>query len=458
VRALAILAVVLAWAPPSVAAEQAPGPATPPAMPPAMPPPSASASSAPGAAPLTLAAARHRVLSEHPRILAARLRAEAARQDIRIARSAFLPEVDGAATAAWARNGPDRIGAGGLNDPTVYSRTAVGGVASQLITDFGRSDNLLAAAEDAARGDDAQAARIQVEVLLALDRAFLLRQQDDEVLTVARETVATRQTVVDRVAALTRNQLRSELDLGFAQVSLGQAQLLVAQAQTSVAEQDSVLKGLLGITEAPPLTLAPAPAPAPLPASVEALVQRAEDHSPLIQALVAERAQALHISRAEARLALPTLRAIGSAGYMPTHDFRLNDNWAAAAVNLTVPLFTGFADQARARRARLDADAFMQSLSDALTTLRTQVLVTRQRLDYELQAIALNARLAEQAHHAYALADARYRAGSSSIVELSQAQLAATEADIDAVRAGYDARLEQAELDYLSGYPDVPAP
>ena len=55
------------------------------------------------------------------------------------------------------------------------------------------------------------------------------------------------------------------------------------------------------------------------------------------------------------------------------------------------------------------------------------------------------------AKEAYELADARYQIGSSSIVELSQAQLNLTSAELADTNARYSVLIRQAQLDYETG-------
>jgi outer membrane protein len=59
--------------------------------------------------------------------------------------------------------------------------------------------------------------------------------------------------------------------------------------------------------------------------------------------------------------------------------------------------------------------------------------------------------LLQNAGQAYELADARYKIGSSSIVELSQAQLSLTSAQIADANARYNLLIEQANLQYQIG-------
>jgi outer membrane protein len=62
--------------------------------------------------------------------------------------------------------------------------------------------------------------------------------------------------------------------------------------------------------------------------------------------------------------------------------------------------------------------------------------------------LAVTQQLLQQAQLALDLAQARYKLGLGSIVELSQAQLQATQAEISNAQAGYDYRLASSVLRY----------
>jgi outer membrane protein len=59
--------------------------------------------------------------------------------------------------------------------------------------------------------------------------------------------------------------------------------------------------------------------------------------------------------------------------------------------------------------------------------------------------------LSRYAADAYQLAEARYKAGSSSIVELSQAQLELTSAQIGEAGARYDVLITESALNFSIG-------
>ena len=179
---------------------------------------------------LTLAGAESIALRYAPLIGEAYFKAEASGQVIREARSQLFPQITAIASAVgtgndisnlFGANNPEtpvtRIGAtGGFSNPAVYSRESNGVMMSQLITDFGRTSNLVSSARYQAMSQSEKAGLARAQVLLLVDETYFKILGAQALLTVADETVAARQLIVDQVAALTKSKLKSELDLSFA--------------------------------------------------------------------------------------------------------------------------------------------------------------------------------------------------------------------------------------------------
>ncbi len=165
---------------------------------------------------LTLQQAEAIALKNNPQITVARLHALEAREFVREARSAMLPQANLSMTAVGSDAG-SRISAGALNNPTVYPRVAAGASVSQLITDFGRSRNLVSSSEFQAKAEDENSLATQQQVVLAVDQAFYNGLETKALRQVAEETVKTRQLLVEQVQALTNAKLKSDVDLRFQQ-------------------------------------------------------------------------------------------------------------------------------------------------------------------------------------------------------------------------------------------------
>ena len=113
--------------------------------------------------------------------------------------------------SAVGTSGPNiRIGAsGGLNNPTILNRQSNGINISQLIFDFGRTVNLMAAAKFQALSESQREQTVKAQVLLQVDRTYFNVLKAQTLLRVANETVTSRQVVYDEIAALAKSKLKS---------------------------------------------------------------------------------------------------------------------------------------------------------------------------------------------------------------------------------------------------------
>jgi outer membrane protein len=399
---------------------------------------------------LTLKDAEALALRNHPLLQAATFEAEAASQVTRQEKSAYYPTATGSLTGVGALPN-SRITAGFLNDPNVLNRYANGLEINQLITDFGRTSNLVASARLGAKAASESAQQTAQDVLLAVNRAYFGVLRAEAVLKVAEETVKARQILADQITTLEKNKLRSLVDVSFAEVDLAQAQLLLVQAQNGEKASYAELADALGLANPQPFDLAEEPMPpAPLPDPTDLIVQALQDRPDLSSARFSHEA-ALRYARAERDLWMPTINATGAAGLTPAYQVPLSDRYAAAGINVNVPIFNGFLFSARHQEANLRAKAADQSMRDLADRISRDVRTAWLDAGTAYQRLAVTAQLLKEATLALDLAQGRYKLGLSSIVELSQAQLNLTQAQIAGSSAKYDFQIQSAVLSYQIG-------
>lgn len=401
---------------------------------------------------LSLADAQQIALENHPQIAAADYRALAAREVYVEARSGLLPQVNLYGSAVDAASANTRIMAGGLNNPSVFSRTAGGLTVNQLITDFGRTSNLAASSKLRAHAASYNATATRAQVLLEVDQNYFGALQAQAVLNIARQTLETRQLLLDRISVLAANKLKSDLDVSFARVAMQQSRLLLQKSQSDADAALAFLSSTLGYSELQRFTLVDdSSAPIEDANDVATLIKSALQDRPELASLRAEREAAQHLARAERDARFPTISVVGAAGGSPSHDVRLPDDYAAGSIQLSVPLFAGGLYRARESEAQLRAKAAAESLREVEDNVARDVRVAWLNLNDARQRQRTTEQLRDYAGEAYELADARYRAGSSSIVELSQAQLELTSAQIANANARYDVLIEHSDLNYQLG-------
>ena len=397
---------------------------------------------------LSLKQAEALALKNNPQMSVARLTALASRQVTREVRSSLWPTATGDLTGVDSRDN-SRITAGGLNNPIIYERAAAGVMVSQLITDFGRTTNLVASASLAAKAEEQNAAATKEQILLAVDQAFYGALQAHAVLTVAQQTVNARQTVADQVGALFKSKLRSELDFSFANVNLAQAKLLVLDAENNENGALATLSMILGYSRTQAFELVEdTTAIGSPPSNVDDLVSQAIAMRPEILSLEFQEQSAQKFHTAERDLLLPNIRAVGAVGDTPVRNPVLSNWYGAVGVNVEIPLFNGFLYTARSREASLRAQASQGRLLDLRNRISRDVRTGWLNANTAYARLSVAQQLLDQSSLALDLAQTRYRLGLSSIVELSQAQLQETQAQISNAQAAYDYRLALAILRY----------
>jgi outer membrane protein len=400
---------------------------------------------------LTMEQAKAEALRNHPAYAAAQLRALLAKESLKETQSAFYPTANGFVDAVDTGWDNTRIMAGGLNNPSVYDRVAEGVSVSQLITDFGRTSNLSSGAKSQVRAAAQGAEASREQVLLNAEANFLAALQAQAVLKVAKDTLENRHQLVDQVTALANNQLKSGLDVSFANVAQEEAELLVQRAEGDVEGAFASLGSALGQRRPRIYILVDDPQAVSGPGDEGTLVDLALRQRPDLHNLEFQRDAALSVAKADKDANYPTLAAVGVLGNSYAHDSHLPDNYAAAGVQLSVPLFAGGSYLARQHeseiRARVADEALREAQDNVVRDVRMALVAARTAF----KRLSTTRQLVKNADEAFNLASARYKAGSSSIVELSDAQLSQTSASIALANAEYDTRVQMAVLDYQVG-------
>jgi outer membrane protein len=409
---------------------------------------------------LTRTQAEQLAIKNNPRISVGRLLALAQHQIYRQSRAAELPNFAAAVTAVDANEG-SRIGAGALTASRLLEHAGAGVTLSQLITDFGRTINLVSSSKLLEKAQNANALATTEDIVLATDQTFYNALQAQALLKVAQQTVTTRQSVEHQVEELAKSKLKSNLDLSFAQVNLSQAKLLQLDAQNNVDSTIAALTAILGFDKqvAYELTEENTQAPAP-PPDVDVLINTALQQRPDLQALTYDQQAAEKFRRAQRDLLLPTISALGMAGGTPVRpdcfggcfpNYFISSWYGAVGVNMSIPIFNGFLFTAQSSEANYRAKAAAESTRDLRDTVVRDVRTAWLATNTAFQRVAVAEELAKEADLSLSLAQSRYQLGLGSIVELSQAQLQQTDAAIGYVNAQYQYRLSLSTLNFEIG-------
>lgn len=399
---------------------------------------------------VSLAEAQAIALRNHPRIASAAFTAEAGSAVVKEVRSAYFPTVSGNVTGVGSEHGAT-LTAGAITTSSLYNRAASGIVGSQLLTDFGRISSLAQSAKLRNSAQNQNVENTRAQVLLEVRLAYFQALSAESLLQVAKATLDLRRLALRQVSALAQSSLRSTLDVSFAEVNVSVAELALYRAENDARASHARLSAAMGYERDEPFSLADEPLPAGLDPDVDALIAQALRERPDLEVLRLNHDSLQRFAVSEKRLRNPTISVAGVAGVAPERDEPLRETYSAVGVNVNIPVLNGGLFAARHAEAEAHAAAAGKDVQDLSVQIARDVQVAWLDANDSFQRLDVAARLVAQANEALRLAQARYDSGLGSIVELNQAQLNQTSAQITAASAKYEYLGKRAALDYALG-------
>ena len=432
--------------PPPPGARPAPnGQAAPVVAPPnsAVPPPAATVPT-PGLPALSLPEAALTALRHHPDLKIADAQIDQAQAQMRIASGPFYPTIRGSVGFSYSEaqnagvSGQSVVRTGGVRN---YS---TGINASQLITDFGKTQSSLDAAganKDAAiwqRGDAVQTLLLRV----AEGYFTVLRTHQD--VEINRENVRNAQVQVGRAKGFYEAGTRARIEVTRAESDLATAQVGLIAAENSEQKAVTAFLTALGTPEAGPVGLLEAKLLAPTWSRADSVKKAAETRPDLMAAFARVEAAAARVRNAAAQY-YPSLSASYSSAwgeaYFPPQPY----NWNVG-MSLQIPIFnepTLGAGVQSADAQRVQAEGNQELLALQIQQQATEAWLNLQESRSRAEAALVALRSNEEN---YRLASERYNVGVGTSLEVSDAQRLLIQARSQEVQARFDVQLSIARL------------
>ncbi len=399
---------------------------------------------------LSLEEASKIALKNHPLLLSAEFGTQAAAANVDDVRSAYLPQITGEGVRTYNDRGTVIAASGGLTSSSMIERGSVGLSVSQLITDFGKTTNLIASSKLELESQKEHTNFVRDTVLLNVISAYYEVLRTQSLLQVAEDALKTRSTLFKQVSELRKAKMKSDLDLSIGESAVADANLLVLKANSAVDDAQASLSEALGLKEPKIFELVNRVNIVPPPDSIGPMISTALDLNPEIAALKAE-GEALSKNVAAARDAkYPTISAIGLGGDSPyrVEHQPIAQHYEAGGFLVSIPFFTGGRLTAEEKEAEYKALAAQQDLTAKMNELQRDVRIAFDNVQTAYKNIEVTRQLFKSTHESLELTQARYQLGRSSIVDLNEAQLADTQAAITEANADYEYLIQRAVLDY----------
>lgn len=334
-----------------------------------------------------------------------------------------------------------------------YASTVAGVGVSQELFDFGRIAAQGAAADAQAVVASHEADAVRLDVDLNVAEAYFAVNASKSILRAAEDAYQRSKVHRDFAQAGVRSGLRSPIELTRAEADLARFDTGRLRARGGVSAAQVVLAASVGAPD-PALDAADAPVPAQDLPDLQQALRRAEEKDPRLQEAIARlRAQEAQttavaaLMRPELQLSATLTGRAGEAppstvspgvpqtplggGYLPDVP-----NWDAGLV-LSWPLFDPTV-RARARASKVGEQVRRDQVDLARQQLVAAVEQAYVTIQIARQAVPALQRERDAAGANYAQADARFKAGLGTSVELADAEALRTDADIRLVIGMFD--------------------
>ncbi len=418
----------------------------------------------------------------HPQIKSALATAMARKAEARIPRAEWLPQIGGTAqifygsvntTTAEYLSVPEadlpRVGSTrgtGSTDWTPQASTIAGVSLGQEVFDFGRIAAQISVADAFSEMARADAASIDLDVQLGVEEAYHSVLAAKEVLHATEEAYKRATTHRDFAQAGVKSGMRPPIDLTRAQADVAMLGVRLIRATSGVGVAQAALAAAVGsqamTIDAQPISLDESPAPA-----FDEAIRTAARANPAIAASIARLRAQVFSSKEIIRELLPNIsasaglngRAGGATpsttgpGTLPYGDGWLPDvaNWHLGLV-LQWNIFDG---TVLARRAA--SKAHEQALQADLELERMSVTFGAEHawldLDTALKSLQGLVQSVDAAKANQQQADARFRAGLGTIIELADAEAVLTTAELELAIGQFSVARARATLGRIMGQP-----
>ena len=393
---------------------------------------------------LTLDSAVRVALSNQPSVAAASQGLVAASAQTRQARAAWWPSAQ--ASAGYSRSTANAQGAPASGGSS--GSFSAGAQADLTLFDFGRTPAAVreAVAAEAAAAAALRAARNDAAFNIRTSFFDLCRAQ--ELLGVAEEAVRQYKDHLNQVNAYAEVGKRTRYDVTKAEVDLGNAELNLITARSTLSDARAALNRYLGLAEEPGYQVASAPV-MEFTGTLADMARLAKSRHPDLQALLARElvaSSAVDVAVADLYPSVSFDARYGVSG----SSSPLAWNWSAG-IQSVVELFTGWRRTAAVDKAAADLRASRANRANREQQLYGELTAALNQLDGAKRRLALSALIARQAREGLDIANERYRLGSASSLELTDAQVTLTGALAEQVRARYDCQTAIALILHATG-------
>ncbi|MDX8385171.1 MAG: TolC family protein [Gallionella sp.] len=327
------------------------------------------------------------------------------------------------------------------------NQSSAGLTVSYLLYDFGSRSAKHEEAQQLLLASSASQDNVIQTIFLGAVRAFY---QVQAALTALDATFESERAAKESFAAAEARYIAGSAALADklqAQTAYSQVKLSRITADGNLKKAQGILAGILGFNANINVSLElpdTAYIPEDFEGDVAMLIEQAHQNRPNIRAAAAQ----ARAARSSADVALASDRPTLSLSASTNHLFNsgIDSSSSSIALNLSIPLFSGYAPTYRINAA----EAQVESRTAQLERLRLQVALdvwnAYQDLKTATQSLRSTADLLDSSTHSERVVSGRYKAGVGSILDLLNAQSTLANARLQRVQSIFNWNISRATL------------
>lgn len=310
---------------------------------------------------------------------------------------------------------------------------------SATLWDFGQSWNRYQASissADAAVASEASAKRTSDANVRSL---FFAAASQQELVQVAENALANSEAHLDQIDGMVKAGARPQIDLAQARADVANARLTLVNAKNAVAVARAQLNQAMGVEGPTTFEVIGGSSASEVSGETkdtDSLIDDALASRPEVRALASQLQSQEQTVRATRGAYFPTL-GVSAGGTLAARSLPNIVPNLNAQVTLNWNIFEGGATVGKER----EGEATLRSLEAQRDGLRLQVRLELEQALLGVSSAKQGVSVAEEAKSAALeklhLAEGRYQAGAGSVLELSDAQVTATQASAQLVQAKY---------------------
>jgi len=301
---------------------------------------------------------------------------------------------------------------------------------------------------DTAAADPARVTRQDVAFRVRV--AYYLLLAAEKQVAATRETVTAKEAVFRQAQEFFSQGIRAKVDVARAEANLYEARTALIRAESNREIGRVELANAMGLSSLGGRVPAePAASPALLSGLEESLRDAFTARAELRQYAALKNAAEATVKTARSGH-FPILSGTASVGYADS-TFPPDGNVWAVGVNLTVPIFSGFSTVEREKETRASLRAAEARQSNLKLRIANEVESAWLSARDAAARIASTGKEVAAATENRDLAMGRYQEGVGSIIEVTDAQSQALDAETARIQAGYDYHAAMARLDRALG-------